>query len=195
MIETVLVLPSPRALLPPISRVDPVATLRVACEEAVAKLPPDLRVIVLAAAVSPANRARGVTVPLGHRVAAHLLGDRPHDARVAGTGAGAALRGTTEPTALVVVADGSARRGEKAPGHVHPGAEAFDDRVEAALRAGDAATLAGLDPRLAAELWCEGIPGLRAMGEVARGRAVSPRVDHAEAPYGVAWWVARWDLT
>ena len=41
MIRTVLVLPSPPALLPPRSRVDPVAALRQACATAVSTLPAD----------------------------------------------------------------------------------------------------------------------------------------------------------
>ena len=61
------------------------------------------------------------------------------------------------------------------------------------LRSGDAATLAALDPDLGEELWCEGVPGFQVLGEVARERHVSAEVSYADAPYGVAWWVARWD--
>ena len=58
------------------------------------------------------------------------------------------------------MADGTARRGEKAPGHLHPDAVSFDERLEAALRAGDTETLATLDPEVGEELWCEGVPAL-----------------------------------
>ena len=195
MIETVLVLPSPPALLSPRSAEDPVAGLRKACAVAVSTMPPGHRVVVLAAPVSDGNARRGVTEPLGHRVAAHLLDGVPFEPQLALPYAAAALLELAEPTTLVVMADGSARRGEKAPGHLHPDAVAFDERIELALRSGDAEALASLDPEVGEELWCEGVPGLRVLGELARDRDVVPYVSYADAPYGVAWWVARWDLT
>jgi hypothetical protein len=193
VIVTALVLPAPRALLAPDSVVDPVADLRKACTEAVARLPHG-RVVVVAPPVSDANAGRGITEPLGHRIARRLLDGTPFEPQVALPCAAAALLESSEPTVLVVMADGSARRHEKAPGHLHPGARAFDDRIEAALRSGDADLLAGLDPELGAEVWCEGVPAFQVLGEVARGRAVTAEVGYADAPYGVAWWVARWDL-
>lgn len=133
-------------------------------------------------------------MPLGQRVAAHLLGNTGFEPQTARPSAAAALLEGTQPTTLLVMADGSACRGEKAPGHLHPGASAFDERIEAALRAGDAATLATLDVAVGEDLWCEGVPGFRVLGEVARGRHVVTDVSYADAPYGVAWWVARWDI-
>lgn len=195
MITTVLVLPSPPSLLAERSVEDPVAELREACAVAVSKLPEEQRLVVLAAPVSGANTARGVTVPLGQRVAAELLGGRTFELHIALPYASAALLEVTGPTTLVVMADGSARRGEKAPGHLHPDAVSFDESIVAALRSGDTETLSGLDPEVGEELWCEGVPGLRILGEVARDRDVVGHVSYAQAPYGVAWWVARWDLT
>jgi hypothetical protein len=194
VIRTVLVLPSPPALLAPRSADDPVAELRKACAEALERLPVGQRVVVLAAPVTEANARRGVTEPLGHRVAAQLLDATLFEPQLALPYAAAALLEVSEPTTLLVMADGSARRGEKAPGHLHPDAVAFDERIEAALRSGDAAALASLDPELGEELWCDGVPGLRTLGELARERAVVTDVSYADAPYGVAWWVARWDL-
>jgi len=78
---------------------------------------------------------------------------------------------------------------------VHPDAVRFDDAIEKALREGDAEALATLDLDQAGELWCEGAPGFRLLGEVARGRAIDAEVSYADAPYGVAWWVVRWELT
>jgi hypothetical protein len=195
VIETALVLPSPPALLAPRSVIDPVAELRAACHDAVTGLPHGQQVIVLANPVSEANAARGITEPLGHRVVESLLVGIEFEPQLALPYAAAALLELVEPTTLVVMADGSARRGEKAPGHLHPDAIAFDDRVEAALRNGDAAALATLDPDLGEELWCDGIPGFRVLGEATRGRRVTAEVSYADAPYGVAWWVARWELT
>ncbi len=193
MIGTVLVLPTPPALLSPRSIADPVSELRAACVAEIAGLPRRPRIIVLAAPVNGANADRGVTEPLGHRVARELL-DVEFEPQLALPYAAAALLELTEPATLIVMADGSARRGEKAPGHLHPDAVSFDDGIETALRSGDAETLAALDLELGQELWCEGVPGLRAVGEVARDRKVAARVSYADAPYGVAWWVARWDL-
>ena len=198
MIDCALVLPSPRALLPWLSEIDPVPDLRVACAAAIGKLlvdGPD-RIVVVAAPVSDLNRARGVTEPLGHRVARHLLGEVLFDAQPALPYTAAALleHEVAEPAALIVMADGSACRSEKAPGHLHPDAIPFDDAIDRALRDGDVETLATIDPARAHELWCEGAPGFHVLAEVARGRQVSTEVSYADAPYGVAWWVARWDF-
>jgi hypothetical protein len=175
-----------------------VAELRAACAAAVAELEDvdrECRLVVLAGPVSEANRRRGVTVPLGHRVAEAVLEGRPFEQQVAVPRTAAELGRSSDPVAVVAMADGSARRGERAPGHVHPAALAFDDCIERALRSGDAETLARLDPHVAQELWCDGVPALRVMGELARDREVSAELRYADAPYGVAWWVARWDLT
>jgi hypothetical protein len=199
VIRTVLVLPSPPALLPIRSLQDPVTELRAACAAAVAEVAANMdrvgRIVVLAGPVSEANRRRGVTVPLGHRVAEAVLGGRPFEPRVALPQTAAELRRSSDAVLLVAMADGSARRGERAPGHVHPAALDFDDCIERALRSGDAETLARLDPELGEELLSDGVPTLRVVGELARDREVSAAVRYAEAPYGVAWWVARWELT
>ena len=175
MIETILVLPTPPALLSPRSAVDPVADLRAACHAALAEVREPI--IVIAAPVSAGNATRGITEPLGHRVARDLLGARPFVAELALPWAAASLieqdgRSGAHPSAttLVVMADGSARREERAPGHLHPGSVGFDADLEKALREGDAESLATLDLDLAEELWCEGGPSFRMLGEVARGR-------------------------
>jgi hypothetical protein len=200
VIGTVLVLPTPPALLTPRSAEDPVEELREACQAALVDVGEP--VVVVAVPTSEENLARGVTEPLGHRIARHLLGERPFMPELALPWTAASLIEQDGPpgeyplpdTTLVVMADGSARRGEKAPGHVHPDAVRFDDAIEKALRDGDAEALATLDLDRADELWCEGAPGFRLLGEVARDRRVEAHVSYTGAPYGVAWWVARWDL-
>lgn len=197
VIRSALVLPTPRALLPPFSRHDPVADLRKACVAALTGLlAGHTRVSVLAPPVGPANRARGIELPLGHRVARHLLAEAGAEGvpDLLETSEAALHRLGSTDGVVLVMADGSARRHEKAPGHLHPGALRFDEAVESALETGDAAALRRLDADLAAELWCEGLPCLHALGELARGRTVSASLSYADAPYGVAWWVARWDL-
>lgn len=198
VIRSALVLPTPRALLPPHSRQDPVAELRVACTRALAELlvaVPDVWVVT--ARVAAANRANGIEVALGHRVAQHLLaavGSDPATAHLLEAGPTTVETLRAADGVLLVMADGSARRHQKAPGHLHPDAVGFDRGVEVALQTGDAAALAELDPGQAEELWCEGVPALRVLGGLARGRSVESRVTYADAPHGVAWWVARWDL-
>lgn len=197
MIRSALVLPTPRALLPPFSRHDPVADLRTACTRALAELLAQPgEVWVVAAPVGDADRSRGVEVPLGHRVAQHLLGQVGHDdvPTLLETSPTTVETLRSADGVLLVMGDGTARRHEKAPGHLHPDAVAFDASVEAALQAGDAAALSQLDAGLGADLWCAGLPAFRALGEMARDRAVEAKLTFAEAPYGVAWWVARWDL-
>lgn len=93
---------------------------------------------------------------------------------------------------LVVVGDGSACRGPRAPLPDDPRAEAYDRAVEAALASGDPAALLGLDPYLGAEL---GVSGLVAWSAAARLAAPGPwraQVLRAEAPLGVAYTVAIW---
>ncbi|UMG91169.1 hypothetical protein [Nocardioides sp. TF02-7] len=71
-------------------------------------------------------------------------------------------------TGVLVVGNGSAKRTEKAPGHLDERAEAFDAAVGAALLAPDPAALAALDERLAAELWAD-VAALRELGGLLRG--------------------------
>lgn len=106
----------------------------------------------------------------------------------------ASFDGTPEPAAgLLVVADGSARRGEKAPGYVDVRCFDFDKRLDAALRSGETAALRTLDLGLAAELLAEGAPVLARLATALAGRAVSGvDVDYADDPYGVMYWVVRW---
>ena len=109
-----LVLPSPRALLPRLSEVDPVPELRTACSAALGKLLADgpERLVVVAAPVSDLNTARGVTEPLGHRLARHLLGATEFEPEVALPYTAASLlehAGDDPRTAVVVMAANSAR--------------------------------------------------------------------------------------
>lgn len=96
------------------------------------------------------------------------------------------------PADLVVVsADGSATRTEKAPGFFDERAADFDETIESALAKGDASALAGLDENLAAELWCRGVPALHAMAALMPAPKAAS-VSYSDAPYGVAYWVATW---
>lgn len=104
---------------------------------------------------------------------------------------GRKLAGEAERVGLLVLGDGSACRTEKAPGFFDPRAEAFDAAVAAALAGADAAALAAIDPAEAAELLVAG----RAPWQVlagAKDRDMHGELLYDSAPYGVAYFVAKW---
>ncbi|MDQ2751251.1 MAG: hypothetical protein ABJB93_06890 [Gaiellales bacterium] len=94
--------------------------------------------------------------------------------------------------ALVVMGDGSARRGPSAPGYLDERAIPFDDGVVAALRAGDAAALAGLDVETGHAVLAAGVPAWRAAGRLLDGGSYDAEVHYADDPYGVSYVVATW---
>ena len=152
--------------------------------------------------VATDREQRGTRTPLGQRVGAHLCA-------LAGVGVdgvvtvawdapsaecralGEHLAGRPAVT-LVVVADGSARRGEKAPGHLDERAAGFDAEVVEALRAADPERLLALDPAMAAELLAHGRAPLQVAAAAVAGRS-GLRCDELEAsdPFGVLYLVAR----
>jgi hypothetical protein len=97
-----------------------------------------------------------------------------------------------EDVALLVMGDGSARRGPTAPGYVDPRAAPFDEAVIAALRAGDAAALAALDPVLGEAVLAAGVRAWRAAGRLLDGGSYDAEVLYADDPYGVSYVVATW---
>ncbi|QCC78590.1 hypothetical protein E2C04_02900 [Nocardioides daphniae] len=157
----VVVPPVPALLEEYGSSTDPVAELRSACVAAVAWL--DSRVRIIAAD------------DLARRVGESLTG-RPSD---------------EEATDVLVLANGSARRSEKAPGHLDERAAAFDAHLGELLAAGDAAGLAAVDHDLAEALLTSGLEVFRTLSD--EGIDVqSVQIDHAEDPFGVRYWVVRW---
>lgn len=104
---------------------------------------------------------------------------------------GAALAGRAARVAMLVMGDGSARRTPK-PGYLDPRAEPFDGAVGAALGAGDVDALAGLDVGLAAELAAAGRAPWQVLAGAAADGSWQGEVTYAEAPYGVAYFVATW---
>jgi len=157
----VVLVPGVLALLPEYAGVtDPVADLRAACLEAVSSLGTDVTV---------------VGDPQGERVAAYLL---------AGTD-----RAGAEPSFLVV-GNGSARRTEKAPGHLDDRAAAFDADLGRALREGDTDTLGALDRDLAADLLAVVDP-IAALADLLPA-GVAGEVLYEDDPFGVRYWVMRW---
>lgn len=141
----------------------------------------------------------GVTeeLPLSLTIGAWLLD------RFGWTGARAYATGDVDPkgrTALLVMADGSAKRSTGAPGYFDGRAEAFDQLISAALAAGDAHTLESLDEGLSLDLWAAGAQPLKLLGrmvvaEMAKSASVAAQLRYNAAPFGVGYWVANWSLT
>jgi hypothetical protein len=104
---------------------------------------------------------------------------------------GADLAGGSTRTALLVIGDGSARRGLRAPGHFDERAGAFDAEVERAIRAGDLIALLDVDPGLARELMATGRPAWQVLAGALEGTAgLVAEVQYAGDPFGVAYLVA-----
>lgn len=153
----IVLVPGVLALLPRYaSLTDPVADLRTACLDAVGWLGSSVTVLA---------------DPRGAEVGRWLLETVP--------------RSGSEPSYLVV-GNGSARRSERAPGHLDPRAEELDKALEAGLRAG---SLEGVDLSLAGDLWAS-VDGIRELAGLLDGSPAT--VDYADDPFGVQYWVMRW---
>ncbi|MBQ1049409.1 class III extradiol dioxygenase subunit B-like domain-containing protein [Micromonospora sp. C51] len=149
-------------------------------------------------------------LPLSLLVGAWLLGRRPSarnrgmDWRMTTVGAadpvetcadlGARL-GSDQPWALLVMGDGSACRGEKAPGYADPRAEAYDETVARALADADGDALLGLDPGLSTQLKVAGRAPWQVLAGAARaaGDRWRGELRYHAAPYGVGYLVANWE--
>jgi hypothetical protein len=108
---------------------------------------------------------------------------------------GAGLAGGAERVALLAMGDGTCRLTEKAPGYVDPRAGPYDDAVAAALACADLAALAGLDPKLSAELGSAGRAVWQVLAGAATGRSWRAELSARSAPYGVSYLVAVWEPT
>ena len=90
--------------------------------------------------------------------------------------------------AYLVVGNGSACRSEKAPGHLDDRAAAYDDQLGAALSSSDANWPSfDLGEDLLASL--DGITRLREV----LPEGTPAQVDYDDDPFGVQYWVMRWD--
>jgi hypothetical protein len=98
-----------------------------------------------------------------------------------------------EQVGLLVVGDGAAMHGEKAPGYRDERAGPFDTAVAAALRDADPAALAALDPDLALQLWVSGRAPWQVLAGATRGRPWRGELLHSSMPFGVAYHVAVWE--
>jgi hypothetical protein len=132
-----------------------------------------------------------------------------HDEPTAGCVAlGHQIAASGDRVGLLIMADGSARRGLRAPGYLDERAAAFDAAVEAAVRHGDLEALLDIDPVLARELLAAGraawqvlaaaVPGPPPAAPVAgppsagaaRERPTAAEILYSDDPFGVAYLVA-----
>lgn len=201
---TVVVVPPALALLPEHAGLtDPVADLRAAVTSAVRDLldardpqaaGDGARVVVLAAGPTDDDVRRGAPASAGERVAAALLAGTPYEV---------VTSVPSDARAVLVLANGSAARGEKAPGHLDERAHAYDADLGAALGAAgagpDATALADLDTALGDALWAE-VATLPALGaylaaQEAAGLAWTSATSYDADPFGVQYWVVRLTAT
>jgi hypothetical protein len=105
---------------------------------------------------------------------------------------GHALAIDDSETLLLVVADGSASRTEKAPAALHPDAEAFDARLAVLLSGGDPQSLLAIDRDRAQAVTAAGRPAWRVAAVAMGGAAYTAELLATGAPYGVGYLVARW---
>ncbi|MEH1125499.1 hypothetical protein [Micromonospora sp. CPCC 206061] len=107
--------------------------------------------------------------------------------------AGLAGRLATGPYALLVMGDGTARRGIKAPGYDDPRAQPYDESVARALATADVDALRALDPDLSAKLMVAGRAPWQVLAAAAAGGSWRASLTYDDAPYGVAYFVANWE--
>lgn len=106
--------------------------------------------------------------------------------------AGRPLAARPGRTGLLVAADGSARRGPKAPGYIDSRAAGLDARIAKALGAADTGTLLGLDPRLCEDLMVAGRAAWQTMAAACQATPWQARTLYTGDPFGVAYHVLIW---
>ncbi len=187
--------------------------LRAACAIAIARLmaPRPDQILIVGSGPEPSGAELGLPdLPLSRAVGWWLL-DRfgVTVSRLAGETVppkaplrecrtlGRDLAATAGRVALLVMGDGSARRGQKAPGYDDVRARPFDEVAAEALAAVDTRALLDIDPVLADDLWCAGRAPWQVLAAAAEadGRSWSGELLYEAAPYGVAYFVAHWSPT
>src|SRR5262249_32886147 len=103
---------------------------------------------------------------------------------------GARIARSAGKVALLAMADGSARRGPKAPGYFDARSGPFDAEVERAVRVGDLDALLAVDEALARELMATGRPAWQVLAGALRGTELVSEVSYRDEPFGVAYLVA-----
>ncbi|MGW0808953.1 hypothetical protein [Nonomuraea sp. NPDC002799] len=107
-------------------------------------------------------------------------------------GLGARIGARARSTGLLVVADGSARRGEKAPGHLDPGAVRLDTVIADALGSADPCRLLDFDADQCESALVAGRAAWQVMAGACEGERWLAHVLYEDDPFGVAYWVITW---
>lgn len=198
----VALVPGVLALLPEYAgQEDPVADLRAAALAAVAWLAEgDAGGVAGGTAEVAVEVAIAAGTASGARVGAHLLAavgarvaSRDPAAQVASHEPAAQVAPAhAGPQRLLLVGNGSACRTEKAPGFFDPRAADFDTALGEALAGPRPEVLAALDPELATELWAD-VAALADPGSTALRGMRTAAVDLDTDPFGVQYWVVRWE--
>lgn len=208
MIDAVVVCPSPPMLLPEyVGLQDPADPIRDRCVDTIRSALRsgdaafDVAVVVTGREPNP----RTHKPPLGVRIGEHLLATAgwtgpvehvvvPFDADASVVEqAGAALAARGDRVLLLVVADGSARRSEKAPGHLDERAFAVDEQLLEGLRDVRPERLLALDPELAAEVLASGRAALQVLAHAVSGApGLGGGLLWSGDPYGVMYAIAAW---
>jgi hypothetical protein len=123
----------------------------------------------------------------GRRELQEVAADEP---TLACSALGATLAQAAPRVALLVMADGSARRTLKAPGYLDERSAAFDAEVGRAIRDGDLLALLGLDATLATELMATGRPAWQVLAGAVNGGRPASVIRYDDDPFGVAYLVA-----
>jgi hypothetical protein len=122
------------------------------------------------------------------QLALHSVHDEASAAECAGLGAH--LAAAAARVAMLVMADGSARRGLKAPGYLDERSLPFDAQVTEAVRAGDMPALLALDAGLARDLMATGRPAWQVLAGAADRQQTAGLIRYCDDPFGVAYLVA-----
>ena len=192
MITDIVIVPGAPLLLPEYQgRVAAAPGLLESCVAVVREAVASAHHVVVVHATD--REARSSKPALGLRVADHLLAathenfDVEHvgiawDATVEDCIALGQTMESPSETTLLVVADGSARRTEKAPGHLDARAASVDDAIVSAIREsaeGGLHRLLDLDPELCAELLVAGRAPLQVLAAAVAPAPVATSADAA----------------
>lgn len=203
---------------------DAAEDLRAACHRAVSQVltpTPDVVVVIggdertaaWAAAMAPASGGFGGPaggrrdgLPLSLGVGRRLLDEAgwtgPVELRAVAWDAGKAevaslgaeLASREDDAVLLVLGEGSARRGDKAPGYVDERAFGYDAETGRALADGDPAALLAQDALLAGELLAGGRAAFQVMAAAVQAQHTPLRAGlcYSADPFGVMYFVATW---
>lgn len=100
--------------------------------------------------------------------------------------------GAAQRVGLLVMADGTARRGPRAPGYTDERAAGLDEVWVRALAEPEPSALAALDPGLCSDLMMEGRAPLQVLAGAVGSTPVTAHLGYADDPYGVQYAVASW---